>query len=133
VRIVVEGGDTNGGGLGGVVEREIIGVGVEVEVGAAGIGVGGRGVLGELVGFVRGRRRRGGRGRGRRRPESVLVDEGVKGVTNCLEGVDVSHVGRGECVALVDCFVQKNAAFPAERDCWKIVQLGAGTTHGGSF
>ncbi|WVY91984.1 hypothetical protein V8G54_037498 [Vigna mungo] len=118
-----------------MVEREIIGVGVEVEVGAGGIGVGGRGVLGKLVGFV-GRRWRGRRGGGRRRRRralGVVVDEGVKGVTNCLERVYVSDVGRGECVALVDCFIEKNTAFPAERDRREIVQLGAGTSHGGSF
>jgi len=79
VGIVVESGETNGGGLRGVVERgEIIGVGVEVEVGAAGVGVGGGGVLGELVGFVGGRGRGGGGGgRRRRRPLCVVVDEGV--------------------------------------------------------
>jgi len=58
VRIVVEGGDTNGGGLGGVVEREIIGVGVEVEVGAAGIGVGGRGAW-RVGGFCEGEKEKG--------------------------------------------------------------------------
>jgi len=52
-------------------------------------------------------------------------------VTNCLEGVDVSDVGCGEGVALVDCFVEKNAAFTAESHRREIVQLGAGTSHGG--
>lgn len=116
VGIVVESGETNGGGLGGMVERvEIIGFGVEVEVGAAGIGVGGRRVLGELVGFVRRRGRR--RGRRRSRSHGVVVDEGVKGVTNCLEGVDVGYVSGGESVALVDCFVEKNTAISAQSHC----------------
>jgi hypothetical protein len=59
----------------------------------------------------------------------VLLDEAVEGVTDSLEGVNVSIVGLGERVALTHRLVQVGKSLLAQHHRRQIVHLGVRTPH----
>lgn len=137
------------GGVGEVMQRGrrgifVLGIGVEVKVGARALRVvvvvmnSGRFIVGRIsgglgVGFTVRKGIENGRRRSSRGVIVIVVEmeteEVVERETNRLKGVNISDVRLGEGVALVDGFVEKGATLPTEGDRRQVIELGAGATH----
>lgn len=141
------------GGVGEVMQRGrrgifVLGIGVEVKVGARALRVvvvvknSGRFIVGRIsgglgVGFTVRRGIENGRRRSSRGVIVIVIvivvemetEEVVERETNRLKGVNISDVRLGEGVALVDGFVEKGATLPTEGDRRQVIELGAGATH----
>lgn len=82
-----------------------------------------RGLGRDLIALADGREVESRRGRRPRRIAHLVFDESTERLTDASEGVNITDVGIGESVALVNRLVEEATPLAAERHRRKVVEL----------